>query len=67
MKILKKMRMKMQVSFFKEECQSTNSMMLVEISRSIKMTNPQLVSEEKFSICSMSSKSHLIGSMPRKS
>jgi hypothetical protein len=48
MKILKKTRMKMLASFFKEECQSTNSMTLVEISKNIRMTNLQLEFEEKF-------------------
>jgi len=67
MKIPKKMKTKMQVNFFKEECQSINSTMLVEISKSIKMINPQLVFVEKSSICLMSLKSHLIKTMQRKS
>jgi len=48
MKILKKMKMKMLASFFKEECQSTNLTTLVEISRNIRTINLQLEFEEKF-------------------
>ena len=67
MKILKKTRMMMRASFFKEECHLISSMMSVEISRSIKMISQLQESEEKFWICLMSSKSQLIRITLKKS